>query len=764
MNSNQQADVPLEEVKRGFRFRLGLTGQIVLGLILGVVVGLFFGELVAWLEVIGMIYVRGLQMTILPYIMFSLIVGFGSLSYERAWLLANRAGLLLVLFWGIGLSVVVLMTLTFPDRESASFFNPAMVEPKQEVALLEMFIPSNPFEALATSAIPAVVLFSILFGLALIGIPEKESLLGNVRVIASTLQRVTAFVVKITPIGVFGLTASAAGTLNVEDVVRLQVYFVSYIGTCIFLAFVAFPLVMSTLTPFTYLQVIRVSKDALITAFTTGNLFVVLTIMIHDCRLLFQKEMPEAKDSAFYIDILIPVTFNFPNMGKLTALLFVFFGAWFIGKPMPFSEYPSTLATGLPVFFGGIDLALPYMLQLKDLPPDLFSLYVVSGIINGRFATLLACMELLCFTLVAVTSILGKLRFNPLKIGINAAVLVLAAIGLTLGCRAYLHSSVPTANQQAELVNSMSVETRVPYEVFQKPPLTLEELALREEELADEKKGNFFTRLFSGEDSEDEARIEIDGESAKTRQVLRVGVFEDNLPWTYLNGEGELVGFDVEVAHQLAHQLSCNLEFFFMNKDEAPLYLEKGIIDILMSGVPITTEDVTTYTFTDPYLQVNVGLLVPKEMEFIQQLNEAQASQEPSDVTISYVPPSPFIPRLRASLPNVRVKSYESATDFFEAAKGKPEAFFTSAEAGSALSLLQPSYTVVLPPTPIEFSLAYPVNPNDRDFLWFMNQWLTVAGDSREMQNAYNYWILGHPREPLEPRWSIIRDVLGWVE
>ena len=78
---------------------LSLTTQIIIGLVAGLFVGLFFGEKAAGLEVIGSIYVRGLQMTILPYIMFSLMVGFGSLSYDRAWLLAKRAGLLLLLFW-----------------------------------------------------------------------------------------------------------------------------------------------------------------------------------------------------------------------------------------------------------------------------------------------------------------------------------------------------------------------------------------------------------------------------------------------------------------------------------------------------------------------------------------------------------------------------------------------------------------------------------------------------------------------------------------
>ncbi|MEM7792790.1 MAG: cation:dicarboxylase symporter family transporter, partial [Verrucomicrobiota bacterium] len=454
--------------------KFSLTTQIITGMILGILTGLFFGEASASLEVIGTVYVRLLQMTILPYIMFSLMVGFGSLTYERAWLLAKRAGLLLLVFWAIGLTVVVFIAMTFPNRESASFFNPAMVQEAEEVSLVEMFIPSNPFEAMATSAIPAVVLFSILFGLALIAIPKKEAVLDVFGVISKTLQRVTGFIVKITPLGVFGLTAAAAGTLDGGDVIRLQVYFITYIGCCLFLTFVAFPILMSVLTPFSYRQVLTVSKNALITAFTTGNLFVVLPILIEDCQKMFREKCPDAKDAEFFINILIPVTFNFPNMGKLTALLFIFFGAWFIGSPMPYSQYPQTIATALPVFFGGIDIAVPYMLQIEGLPSDLFSLYVLSGIINGRFATLLACMELLCFTLMAVSSLLDQLMFSLRKICLGVVVITAGGAALVLSASALLEQIVPTANEQAAFVRNMTVEKKALARVYDSPPALIE--------------------------------------------------------------------------------------------------------------------------------------------------------------------------------------------------------------------------------------------------------------------------------------------------
>lgn len=750
------------------KLKFSLTTQIVIGMLLGIFVGLFFGEVTAQLEFIGIVYVRLLQMTILPYIMFSLIVGFGSLSYERAWLLAKRAGALLLLFWGIGLSVVVMMASSFPNRDAASFFNPGMVEEAPDVSLVEMFVPSNPFEALATSAIPAVVLFSILFGLALIAVPKKEGVLEVFGVISKTLQKVTSFVVKITPLGVFGLTAAAAGTLDGDDVIRLQVYFVAYIGACLFLTFVAFPMVMSMLTPFTSRQVLTVSRNALITAFTTGNLFVVLPILIEDCQKMFKEQCPDAEDAEFFIDILIPVTFNFPNMGKLTALLFIFFGAWFIGSPLPYSHYPQTIATGLPVFFGGIDIAVPYMLQLEGLPTDLFSLYILSGIINGRFATLLACMELLCFTLVAVSSLLGQLRIDVKKIVICSSTLLFGGIAMMVSARILLDNIVPTANEQAEFVKDMHVETKVPFEVFDAPPTLRSEIPEGEAAEARPKKRGFFNRVFGGSDAPSgqiEPEVAEAGDtSVRQRRVLRVGFFPDNMPWTYFNGNGELAGYDVEAAHRLASHLNCNLEFYPISPFRGWEYLDEGEIDIIMSGVPITTTDIARYTFSKSYLQLHLAILVPKNPQAEEAFASAEKIRANEDISLGYVPPSPFIPNIRAHFPNLELVEYDSYHQFF-AERDKPlEALYTSAEAGAAMSLVHRDYKVQVTKNKAVYSLAYPIAPDDTDFLVFMNQWLALEEQSNAAEQSYDYWILGHPREDRLPRWSIARDVLGWMD
>ena len=59
---------------------------------LGLITGLFFGEMVGFLEVVGDVWIKLLQMTVLPYVMLSLVLGLGSLSYSDALLLAKKGG------------------------------------------------------------------------------------------------------------------------------------------------------------------------------------------------------------------------------------------------------------------------------------------------------------------------------------------------------------------------------------------------------------------------------------------------------------------------------------------------------------------------------------------------------------------------------------------------------------------------------------------------------------------------------------------------
>ena len=198
--------------------------KVLLGLGLGVATGLFLGEAVAPLAVPANVFVRLLQMTVLPYVTLSITASLGSLTYAKARALVLGAGAVMAVLWLAAMIFAFLLPLSFPHIETSAFFSPALAERSESFNFIDLYVPSNPFNSLANNVVPAVVLFSVLLGLALIGVEQKGTLLEILHSAVAALGRITRFIVRLTPIGIFAIAAHAAGTLDVEQVNRIEIF------------------------------------------------------------------------------------------------------------------------------------------------------------------------------------------------------------------------------------------------------------------------------------------------------------------------------------------------------------------------------------------------------------------------------------------------------------------------------------------------------------------------------------------------------------
>jgi ABC-type amino acid transport substrate-binding protein len=87
------------------------------------------------------------------------------------------------------------------------------------------------------------------------------------------------------------------------------------------------------------------------------------------------------------------------------------------------------------------------------------------------------------------------------------------------------------------------------------------------------------------------------------------------------------------------------------------------------------------------------------------------------------------------------------------------------AERGSVYTLLHPEYTVVVPEPDIgRVPLAYPLARHDKDWETFVNTWIELKRRDGTIDALYRHWILGESAVSKPPRWSIVRNVLHWVE
>jgi Na+/H+-dicarboxylate symporter len=92
----------------------------------------------------------------------------------------------------LGELTVVAFTLSFPSWESATFFSSSLVESPKEFDVVQLYVPTNPFFSRSNSVVPAIVLFSLALGLAVIGVPKKGSFLADLEIVGEALMRIPA--------------------------------------------------------------------------------------------------------------------------------------------------------------------------------------------------------------------------------------------------------------------------------------------------------------------------------------------------------------------------------------------------------------------------------------------------------------------------------------------------------------------------------------------------------------------------------------------
>ncbi|MGK7948958.1 MAG: cation:dicarboxylase symporter family transporter [Xenococcaceae cyanobacterium] len=733
--SNQYPQQKLSHTHK--KRQLGLSELTLIGLFIGIGCGLFFGEGCAKFKILGDAFVGLLQMTVLPYIVLSLVGGIGKLNLEHSKRLAGKAILVLLLLWAIALVTVLLIPLAFPKLVSASFFSTSLIEPPKRFDFLGLFIPANPFNSLAENEVPAVVIFCILVGISIISINKKKRFLKLVDLLSESMSKVTKMVVKLTPVGVFFITASAAGTMTLAEIGRLQGYLITYTVATFLLGFGLLPALGAVLTPFRYRDLLQISKDSFILAFATGKVLVVLPMLIEDIKKMFRNYKLGGEEAESIVEVLVPLGFPFPHLGRLLTTSFITFAAWYLGTPLKLEQYPLLIGAGFFSHFGSSTISIPFLLDLAQLPSDMFQLFVVTNVLIDRFSNALAATYLFIFTVLTTCALRSLMRFQWRQLGMLTVSSAIAGLISLFGIRSYLRYVSQDAYDKDKVIASMQLlENLVPATIVEPAPNP--------------------APLLAGETI---------WERIKRRGVIRIGFDPDNLPWSYYNSQNQLVGFDIDMAHQLAYELGIKIEFVPLQFSNLGELMGKDHFDLAMSGSVGTIERFQQTRFSDPYLYVNLALVVPDYRD--EEFATLESISQKKHLRIGVEDPAILTNKVKELLPNAEFIDLASDREFFEGTgAGKDlDALFESAEAGSAWTLLYPNFQVVTPfPRNLDLPLVYPFLGENGIFGEIVDHWIEVKKHDGTIQDAYDYWILGKGGEQKQPRWSVIRNVLHWVE
>ncbi len=257
----------------------GLTTQIFLGLVTGIVLGAVWPEIGVAIRPLADLFLRMIKMIIAPLIFSTLVVGIAGTGDLRA---VGRIGVKAILWFelattvalAIGLALVNLLQpgagvmLTHADTSSVA----AMAGQQQSGwdILLHM-VPTSVVDAMAKGDILQVVVFSSFFGVALAAIgPRGTPVVTFLDAVAQVMFRFTGYVMRFAPLGVMAALAATVGGKGLGILWTLgKLVFTMYLGLVIFVILVIGGAALVARVPF--LAFVRAIREPFLIAFTTAS-------------------------------------------------------------------------------------------------------------------------------------------------------------------------------------------------------------------------------------------------------------------------------------------------------------------------------------------------------------------------------------------------------------------------------------------------------------------------------------------------------------
>jgi Na+/H+-dicarboxylate symporter/ABC-type amino acid transport substrate-binding protein len=712
-----------------WKIKFTFAKLVVISMVLGIGCGIIFGERCGYLLPIGKIYIALLQMCVLPYIIVSIMYGIGRLGIKESKELASKGVSLTLIFWGITLFYIILMPVCFPAWEPAIFFSSNIVEATTEIDYLKLYIPSNPFYSLANNLVPAITVFSICIGVALITIRKKAVILQDLEIFRETLSKVNGGIVKLTPIGTFALLANLTGTITIDEIAHMQVYLFTTVTMALLLTFCVFPLLVMTFTELKYRQIMHTSKDAMLTAFATGNVFILLPIISRNLKQLMKDTSTDNQQRLVLLDTIVPITFSFPLGGKVILLLFLPFAAWFYGIELDLWDYPQFIISGMLTMFGSSVESIRFLLNYFHIPADIIDFFTAFNVINSRIGALFSAIYLTAFGILCTAWLTGMLKVNLKKTIKNLSViLIVTALTFTV-CAVYLRFTMDKRSNSKDILSKMKITNTVPAKIYLEYPTPQQVPPISD-------KNSFNNLAF-----------------IKKRGVLRVGYSPSSRPFSYFNSKGKLIGYDITMAHMLARDLGCTLEFIPIKYDDLGRGLSDGVIDVIMAGTSLTLKRIKYLSFTHPYMTINLAFIVKDyEREGYRLMSDIQKRDK---LLVACVPGVSYRDYIKNFYPNLVFVDIEDEEDFFTG-KVKADALLDSAEEGFSWCVLYPAFSVIVPrPTILKETLAYVISQKNTSLRYYINNWLKVQQTACFLDYFKSYWVMGKNVQQKEKRWCL---------
>ncbi len=315
---------------------LGLAAGLALGLAASITGSPALHAVASGVAPLGDVFIRGLQMVVIPLVMAVVFTGVARLGDTRK--LGRVGGTALGFIWLTTLPAVVMGMLAMhlvlgfvpPVPVPAT---PGAAEIAQVPGIVDFIvglIPRNPFAAAADGRLLPLLVFAVLFGAAAGALPEaqRERLVELVDAVGDAFIKLVMWILWIAPVGIFGLTAPATARMGLGLLESLAAFVVTVVVTLfVFMALIYLPTValLGGVRPGRF---IRGTLASYTMGFTTTSSVATLPVLLRDA--------PELGVSESVADLVLPLAAALNRAGSgLFQGASVVFVAWLYGIQVP---------------------------------------------------------------------------------------------------------------------------------------------------------------------------------------------------------------------------------------------------------------------------------------------------------------------------------------------------------------------------------------------------------------------------------------------
>jgi len=223
------------------------------------------------------------------------------------------------------------------------------------------------------------------------------------------------------------------------------------------------------------------------------------------------------------------------------------------------------------------------------------------------------------------------------------------------------------------------------------------------------------------------------------RGELRVGLEAGYMPFEMRDKNGNIIGFDVDLAKKMASVLKVKVTFVNTQWDGIIPALLTDKFDILMSGMTITSERNAQVNFSQPYIIVGqTALLAGKHKG---KITEAKQLDDPKYTLATKLGTSGDIVAARL-MPRARIKKFETEADAaLEVKNGRADAFIYDLPYLAVYAAQYPDGVHMLPEPFTKEALGFAIRKGDPDFLNWLEHFIQTVKNDGTYEVLHKRWF-----------------------